>query len=266
MSKRNETLQIENALTEECRQKRLYGCEEVTIGFPHQGKGNEIVDFISMDSKGIICCYEIKVSLVDLKSKAKKSFYGHYNYLVVSSELLNKVSDWGEYIPNYVGLMVCRGNLKYHYLESISKAKRMDVSANVIDILKDSMIRSMYFKKEKYRDANNLKLQSELKSESRRFEKLYREQLKRAEDYYVLIRRFLYLIKKLTGQKFYLEDMITELERKVAGLEHNKVSKCSVKEKEKKELVEKGTGLSGDDKLVSADVSEMWLDEILSLG
>ena len=265
MSKRNETLQIENALAEECRQKRLYGCEEVTIGFPHQGKGNEIVDFISMDSKGIIRCYEIKVSVADLKSKAKKSFYGHYNYLVVSSELLEKVSDWGEYIADGVGLMVCQTSGDHYYLQSLSKAKRMDVSADVLDMLKESMIRSMYFKKEKYRDANNLKLQSELKSESRRFERLYREQLKRAEDYYVMIRRFLYLMKKLTGQKFYLEDMIAGLERKVAKLECDKVSEYSFEEEEEKELTEKRTELSEDENKVAEEETEIWLDEILDL-
>lgn len=68
MAKSENTLKIEQALHQSCREKRLYGCEEVTIGFPNNGHGNEIVDFMSMDSKGIIRCYEIKVSLADLRS------------------------------------------------------------------------------------------------------------------------------------------------------------------------------------------------------
>lgn len=42
MAKRQETLDIETALEQMCREKRIYGCKEVTIGFPHQKMGNEI--------------------------------------------------------------------------------------------------------------------------------------------------------------------------------------------------------------------------------
>ena len=52
--KTNETLEIEEQLRKTCRKKRLYGCEEVTIGFYNSGHGNEICDFMTMDSKGII--------------------------------------------------------------------------------------------------------------------------------------------------------------------------------------------------------------------
>lgn len=34
--------------------KGFYGCEEITIGFANKGLANEIVDFMAMDSKGII--------------------------------------------------------------------------------------------------------------------------------------------------------------------------------------------------------------------
>ena len=52
--KTKETLEIEDQLRKMCRKKRLYGCEEVTIGFYNSGHGNEICDFMTMDSKGII--------------------------------------------------------------------------------------------------------------------------------------------------------------------------------------------------------------------
>lgn len=35
MAKTKETIAIEHALSDMCRKKRIYGCEEVTIGFPN---------------------------------------------------------------------------------------------------------------------------------------------------------------------------------------------------------------------------------------
>lgn len=54
MDKRKETIEIENLLSKMCYHKGFYGCEEVTIGFANKGLANEIVDFMAMDSKGII--------------------------------------------------------------------------------------------------------------------------------------------------------------------------------------------------------------------
>lgn len=63
MPKRKETLNIEKALLQMCHDKGAFGCEEITIGFVNGGYGNEIVDFMTMNSKGIIRCYEIKVTM-----------------------------------------------------------------------------------------------------------------------------------------------------------------------------------------------------------
>ena len=172
MSKTKTTLKIEQLLAEMCTQKRIYGCEEVTIGFYNQGRGNEVVDFITMDSKGIVKCYEIKVSLQDLKSSAKKSWYGHYNYLVVSQELYNKVDDWDKYIPKSVGIMVFTRPEK-PYLSSARKPKLNKVSDADLHMLKESMIRSMYYKKEQYKDANNLAKTKALKKEVNKLYKKY---------------------------------------------------------------------------------------------
>lgn len=68
MAKRRETLEIEETLRQMCKKRGIYGCEEVTIGFYNNGHGNEIVDFCTMDSKGVLRCYEIKVTMPDLKS------------------------------------------------------------------------------------------------------------------------------------------------------------------------------------------------------
>lgn len=66
-------------------QAGVYGCYEVCLG---AGYGDEYVDFMTMNSKNEFKSYEIKVSLSDMKSKAKLSFCGNYNYLVLPTELL----------------------------------------------------------------------------------------------------------------------------------------------------------------------------------
>ena len=120
---------------------------------------------MTMDSKGIIKCYELKVTLQDLKSDAKKSWYGHYNYLVVSRELYDKVPDWDEYIPKHIGIIVGE------CLESRRKAQRCKVSAETEIMLKESMIRSMFWKMQKYKDAQSIEKQKQLQSKIRSLER-----------------------------------------------------------------------------------------------
>lgn len=120
---------------------------------------------MTMDSKGIIKCYELKVTLQDLKSDAKKSWYGHYNYLVVSRELYNKVSNWDEYIPKYIGIIVGE------CLESRRKAQRCEVSMETEIMLKESMVRSMFWKMQKYKDAQSIEKQKQLQSKIRSLER-----------------------------------------------------------------------------------------------
>ena len=181
--KRKDTIALENALHKYTREKRLYGCEEITIGFYAKGYGDEIVDFMTMDSKGIIKCYELKVTLEDLKSNAKKSWYGHYNYLVVSEELYKKVDDWNQYIPSHIGIIVGE------YLTSKRKAKYVDISPEDASMLKESMIRSMWWKMQKYKDAQSLTKQKMLTSE---INKLKRDR----DSYYNLYTKYSNMVFK----------------------------------------------------------------------
>ena len=164
MPKREETLGIEAALQNMCEEKRIYGCEEIRIGFYNAGRGQEIVDFATMDSKGILRCYEIKVTLSDLKSKAKKSWYGHYNYLVVSKELYQKVEDWSEFLPNGVGLIVATKHKSDDAwgLTSVIKAKKQEIDAEQENMMKESMIRSIYLKYQKHKNAQSVEMQKQL--------------------------------------------------------------------------------------------------------
>ena len=163
--KRQETLDLENALINVIKDRHrnasfgYYGCEEVTIGFSNNGRGNEIVDFMTMDSKGIIRCYEIKVTLADLKSKAKLSFYGNYNYLVVSKDLYGQVENFYEYIPKHIGV-ICGEEL-----ETKIKCKRQNISIDDKIMLQESLVRSIYFKMVKYYDSDNLNKYKQMQSQ-----------------------------------------------------------------------------------------------------
>ena len=169
MAKRKDTLLIEEALRKKTREDRIYGCEEVTIGFYNSGHGNEIVDFMTMDSKGIIKCYEIKVTIEDFKSKAAKSFYGDYNYFVMPAVLAEKVLK-EELVPDGIGILAFKGDSEYFWFEVIKKPRRKkDVPS---EMLKESLIRSMYYKYLKYYDACDIEKTKMLKKEINKYKKI----------------------------------------------------------------------------------------------
>ena len=154
---------------------------------------------MTMDSKGIIKCYELKVTLQDLKSDAKKSWYGHYNYLVVSRELYNKVSNWDEYVPKHIGIIV--GDC----LECRRKAQRCEVSTETEIMLKESMIRSMFWKMQKYKDVQSIEKQKQLQSKIRSLERekeSIRERALKAER----------IINDYETYKWYNDDVDIDLE------------------------------------------------------
>lgn len=148
--KTRETLALEDALDKRSSERREYGCKEVTIGFKKDHHGDEIVDYMSMDSDGVFKCYELKVTLSDLKSDAKKSWYGDFNYLVVSKTLYAKNPIFENYIPPYVGILVGEE------LSIKKKAKKKEISKEQRDMLKDSLLRSVFWKMDTFRNADNL--------------------------------------------------------------------------------------------------------------
>jgi hypothetical protein len=112
----------------------VFGCFEVTIGFG----GDERVDYMTVDTKGIWRCYEIKASKKDFYSSAKKSFVGNFNFYVMPREVFEQVK---QDIPDHIGV--------YCYGALVKRAKRRDLSVPA-DVLKDSMIRSLFRDYEKY--------------------------------------------------------------------------------------------------------------------
>lgn len=116
--------------------KREYGCHEVTIGFGTSVNGR--VDYMVMDSKGIIKCFEIKVSKADFRSKNINSFEGDLNYYVMPKKLFEEIKND---VPDFVGVYVSDDRLSY--LTSVKKAKRQQISVERRLELTQYLVRSL---------------------------------------------------------------------------------------------------------------------------
>ena len=127
IAKTDLTIELEGKLRKSTRKIGVFGCFEVTIGFG----GNERVDYITYDSKGIWRCYEIKTSKADFYSNAAKTFIGHYNYYVMPEWLYEEVKGS---IPKHIGVHNGRSCIK--------NAKKQPLGTDE-QVLKDSMIRSL---------------------------------------------------------------------------------------------------------------------------
>lgn len=148
MAKTELTLKLEKEIHKATVRKGLFSCFEVSIGW----YSDQRVDYITYDTKGIWRCYEIKVSKSDFHSKAKKTFVGHYNYFVMPKELYDDVKDE---IPSHIGVYIGDWCIK--------KAKKQDLQVDE-NILKDSLIRSLYRDAEKLLKLNNPNLINQLRT------------------------------------------------------------------------------------------------------
>jgi hypothetical protein len=188
--KRKETLELEQALNDVIIDRHrnssfgYYGCEEITIGFANNGHGNEIVDFMTMNSKGIIRCYEIKVTMADLKSKAKKSWYGHYNYLVIGDELYKQIEEVKLLIPNEIGIIYGVE------LKSIRKPKLKNIHVKTETMLKESMVRSIYHKMNKYKDTKDIEKYKKMNNSLNRAKREKNKINKEFKELYNIVRMY----------------------------------------------------------------------------
>lgn len=144
MGKSELTRKLEKEIYRRTKRTGVFGCFEVTIGF----FGDERVDYMTYDTKGIFRCYEIKASKEDFFSKNKTTFVGHYNYYVIPAELYNKVS---RDIRDGIGVYTLSDQGMY----CIQTATKMPLSVGV-DVLKDSLIRSLYRECRKRRGKTDL--------------------------------------------------------------------------------------------------------------
>ena len=182
MPKTELTKELERKIWNATRKMGTFGCFEVTIGFG----GHERVDFLTFSTNKIWRCYEIKISKSDFHSKANNTFVGNYNYYVLTRELYEEVKDE---IPKHIGVYVGESCVK--------NPKRQELRVSE-DILKSSMIRSLY----------------------REFEKQYRSE---SESIVANLNR---KVSRLTSERNKWHDRYTDLSNKM------------LEEKYKKELKE----------------------------
>lgn len=166
MAKSQSTQELEKNLWNHTKKRGTFACYEVTIGW----YGRERVDYMTYDTEGIWRCYEIKASKADFYSKAKVSFLGHYNYYVMPEEVFQQVR--GD-IPSHIGVYIPKGS----GLCSAKNAKRQGLGVNE-QILKNSMIRSLYRNSEKIIDSGDQSIVGQLTSDLGKAQRRYRNKNK----------------------------------------------------------------------------------------
>lgn len=163
MSETKLTKELKQAIWFATKKMGVFGCFEVTIGF----NGNERVDYITVDTRGVWRCYEIKVSESDFHSKSKNTFIGHYNYYVIPKELHEKIKNE---IPKHIGVFV--GKNDYAYCDK--RATRQQLGANE-NILQMSIIRSLNRETEKLIRAGNKDIINNYEREISQIRSAYQE-------------------------------------------------------------------------------------------
>ncbi|EPH72858.1 hypothetical protein D924_03004 [Enterococcus faecalis 06-MB-S-10] len=115
------TKQAEKCLWHYTNKMGIFGCFEVTIGW----FGKERVDFMTYSTDNTIRCYEIKVTMADLKSSAKQTFLGDYNYLVITNKLWEKIQTNPDLVLKYhrQGILVFSEQGQGLGITSVKKAK-----------------------------------------------------------------------------------------------------------------------------------------------
>lgn len=155
MAKTEETVKLEKEIFKATNKQGTFGCFEVTIGW----FGKERVDYMTVDTKGVWRCYEIKVSVSDFRSKSAKTFCGNLNYFVMTNELYEKVKDE---IPDGIGVYIggwCK-----------KRAKKRELGEDE-ETLKMSMIRSLAREAGKYHLMQDQDEVKRLRDRTKRLEK-----------------------------------------------------------------------------------------------
>ncbi|MDA8223474.1 MAG: hypothetical protein M0Z35_17630 [Desulfitobacterium hafniense] len=150
------TKELERKIWGTTNKKGVFGCFEVTVGW----FGNERVDYMTYDTKGIWRCYEIKISKSDFHSKSHNTFIGNFNYYVMPKELYDQVKDE---IPKHIGVYV-NGNW------CIKRARKQELAIDE-QVLKNSMMRSLYREAEKVIKSENLSVVESLNRQIKRARK-----------------------------------------------------------------------------------------------
>lgn len=166
MGKTQLTKDLEMQIWKATHKQGVFGCFEVTIGW----FGQERVDYMTFNTKGIWRFYEIKVSKEDFHSKAHKTFLGHYNYFVMPKELFEQVQ---QEIPEGIGVYVGGGEAR-----CVRQAKKRELAVDEKTLV-GSMIRSLSREAERIFNEGDVPRTARIKAEN---ERLKREASKNYND------------------------------------------------------------------------------------
>lgn len=182
--KTKETTALEDILYETTHKQGVFCCFEVTIGW----YGKERVDYMTYDTEGVFRCYELKVTKSDFHSPCHNSFVGHYNYYVLPEALYEEVK--GE-IPDGVGVYIQQGK----FLTSARRAKRQEVDEDTLNVLRNSLIRSLSREADKKRTSESADKMARLKRQVNQAE---REKQDLRRKYWDLLRE----VEELYGTRW----------------------------------------------------------------
>lgn len=131
--KTQETLDVEYFLVKNVAKKGTYGCKEVTLRHTAYDHEIERVDYVTFNNYGEIRCYEIKVSKSDLMSSNRMSYWGDFNYLVLTKKLfdkLNKLDTKNNPLTQFYwrGIGVITIDLPSGKVEHVRRASKKEVS------------------------------------------------------------------------------------------------------------------------------------------
>ena len=186
--KTKKTKEIENYLYLFLQRKGTFCCPEVKMGMGNTGK-HGIVDYLSLTTKGIVACYEIKVTKEDLvNSSHGHNFYGNYNFYVIPIGLYSKIKD---FVPKYVGVIGfdIEGHAKY-----LKEAKFMTIRN--LSSIKLYLIRSLYREFQKIM-SNNLHVNTNID-----FQRCF--VLKSIDEKYMYAKPVKVLVKKYKADGAYI--------------------------------------------------------------
>ena len=152
------TKELEHLLYKYLWRKGWYGVFECAIPKCLCRKVHrERVDMLTYETTGIWRAYELKISKADLHSNAALSWIGHYNYLVVTEDLIEEAK---KILPKDIGIYAAyeRGSKKW--IDLVRNPRKRELLCKHED-MQFAMMQALSREYKKYR---KLKEQEEKKS------------------------------------------------------------------------------------------------------
>lgn len=147
-----ETLQVEKILINYTSKTGVFGCKEVTLRNPIYDDRKERVDYITFDNYSTIRSYEIKVTKADLMSSNRLSWWGDYNYLVVTKELYEqlKKDDYLGELPwgcGVISIDLATAKVKHEVKagkKQVTPAAKMQIVESIAKSACNQLLKSVY--------------------------------------------------------------------------------------------------------------------------